>query len=116
MESGVTKAAAWLGVVTGVIAILAFLGVSDLEELKRAVADSVRSDDAGSDDALSDPCEALPADYLSNLRVSGPRHLGEEFKVDWPKPRRDYPYRWWLCGWAGPNPKAVVGGGNLSGR
>ncbi|MGW1364716.1 hypothetical protein ACWCQP_45840 [Streptomyces chartreusis] len=109
MESGVNKAAAWLSVVTGIIAILAFLGASDLEELKRAVADSARSDDA-----LSDPCEALPADYLSNLRVSGPKHLGDEFKVDGPKPKRAYPYHWWLCSWAGPDPKAVVGDGNLS--
>ncbi|WP_148663795.1 hypothetical protein [Streptomyces ambofaciens] len=106
MESGINKAAAWLGVVTGTIAILAFFGVNNFEELQRAVADSARSDDA-----LSDPCEALPADYLSNLRVSGPKHAGDEFRLDWPKPKSGNPYHWWNCGWLGPNPK--VGEGNL---
>jgi hypothetical protein len=106
VESGVSKAAAWLGVVTGTVTVLAFFGVSNFEELKRAVADSARSDEA-----LSDPCDALPADYLGSLRVSGQRHEGNEFRLDWPRPKSGYPYHWWRCGWLGPHPK--VGGGNL---
>lgn len=103
MEGGVNKAAAWLGVVTGALAILAFFGVSNVEELRRAVADSVRSDDS-----LSDPCKAVPTNYLSTLRVTGPRHDGDEFQMDWPKPKRGNSYRW-NCYWSGPDPEKGIG-------
>lgn len=106
MESGPSKAAAWISVVAGTIAILAFFGVNNFEELKQAVADSARSDDS-----LVDPCEALSTEYLDNLRVGEAKHAGDEFRMDWPKPKSGNPYYWWQCFWPGPNPE--VGGGNL---
>ncbi|WP_255310898.1 hypothetical protein [Streptomyces viridosporus] len=89
MDSELNKVGAWLGVITGVIAVLAFFGVRDFDELKQAVKDGA------SGGSLADPCKAVPADYVTSLGMTAePVYAGAEFSKDDPENGA-----WWTCFW-----------------
>ncbi|MFC4497886.1 hypothetical protein ACFPA8_27535 [Streptomyces ovatisporus] len=84
------KAALWLGIVTSVIAVLAFFGIKDFDSLQKAV-------EAEDSTALRDPCEALSSDYVQRLG-KGLRlrhfHEGRSFSKDAPNNGES-----WECVW-----------------
>lgn len=81
------SAAYWLGIIASILAVLTFLGVSNVEQLKDVLFSS---------GPLEDPCGALTPEYVAGLGAdaSDPVRSGARFDRDTPSPDSS-----WGCAW-----------------
>jgi hypothetical protein len=93
-----SKAALWLGIVTSVIAVLAFFGIDNFDELQKAARSLSASGSSDSTDArLRDPCEALTSEYINRLGMGtdSAAYAGARFAKEDPNNGS-----WWSCFWS----------------